>query len=137
MQLLRKARSLAALGQERPIWGVPAMSASPPIVLQKSFCTGGRKFCGPLMRFSCKDVGASSPHVNLARDLANVSDPIRIGDCFPFRNFAKNQSPCNFRLLQQYPPKASKSPRRTEWRKGAKKVPAASAVDALGIVKKP
>jgi hypothetical protein len=35
-----------------------------------------------------------------------VSDPIRIGDCFPFRNFAKNQSPCNFRLLQQYRPKA-------------------------------
>jgi hypothetical protein len=25
--------------------------------LQKSFCTGGRKFCGPPMRFSCKDVG--------------------------------------------------------------------------------
>jgi len=27
------------------------------ILLQKSFCTGGRKFCGPLIRFSCKDVG--------------------------------------------------------------------------------
>jgi hypothetical protein len=46
--------------------------------------------------------GASSPHVKLTGDLANVSDAIRIGDCFPFRNFAKNQSPCNFRLLQQY-----------------------------------
>jgi hypothetical protein len=28
-----------------------------PILLQKSFCTGGRKFCGPPMRFSSKDVG--------------------------------------------------------------------------------
>ena len=27
------------------------------ILLQKSFCTEGRKFCGPPMRFSCKDVG--------------------------------------------------------------------------------
>src|SRR5580704_14375850 len=33
------------------------MSASPPILLQKSFCTGGWKFCGPPMCFSCKDVG--------------------------------------------------------------------------------
>ena len=48
--------------------------------------------------------GASSPHVELTGDLANVSAAIRIGDCFPFRNFAKNQSPCNFRLLQQYRP---------------------------------
>jgi hypothetical protein len=35
-----------------------------------------------------------------------VSAAIRIGDCFPFRNFAKNQSPCNFRLLQQYHPES-------------------------------
>jgi hypothetical protein len=54
--------------------------------------------------FRVKMWGVSSPHVKLAGDLANVSDAIRIGDCFPFRNFAKNQSPCNFRLLQQYPP---------------------------------
>jgi hypothetical protein len=51
--------------------------------------------------------GASSPHVKLTGDFANVSDAIRIGDCFPFRNFAKNSSPCNFRLLQQYRPKAA------------------------------
>jgi len=38
-----------------------SMSAMPPIVLQKSFCTGDRKFCGPPMRFSCKDVG--EPHL--------------------------------------------------------------------------
>jgi hypothetical protein len=54
--------------------------------------------------FRVKMWGASSPHVKLTCDLANVSDAIRIGDCFPFRNFAKNQSPCNFRLLQQYHP---------------------------------
>jgi hypothetical protein len=60
------------------------------ILLQKSFCTGGQKFCGPPMRFSCKDAGASSPQIKLSRDLANASEAIRIGDCFPFRNFAKN-----------------------------------------------
>jgi len=27
------------------------------IVLQKSFCTGVQKFCGPLVRLSCKDAG--------------------------------------------------------------------------------
>ena len=42
----------------------------------------------------------------LSGEEQNVSDAIRIGDCFPFRNFAKNQSPCNFRLLQQYRPEA-------------------------------
>jgi hypothetical protein len=57
--------------------------------------------------FRVKMWGASSPHVKLTGDLANVSDAIRIGDCFPFRNFAKNQSPCNFRLLQQYRPLAA------------------------------
>jgi hypothetical protein len=48
--------------------------------------------------------GASPPQGKLTGDLANVSEAIRIGDCFPFRNFAKNQSRCNFRLLQQYRP---------------------------------
>jgi len=59
--------------------------------------------------FHVKMWGASSPHVKLTGDLANVSEAIRIGDCFPFRNFAKNQSPCNFRLLQQYRTKADDS----------------------------
>ena len=59
--------------------------------------------CGPLMRFSCKDAArASFPHAKLTGDFANGSEAVRIGDCFPFRNFAKNSSPCNFRLLQQY-----------------------------------
>jgi hypothetical protein len=56
--------------------------------------------------------GASSPHVKLTGDFANVSDAIRIGDCFPFRNFAKNSSPCNFRLLQQYRPDSCRGCRR-------------------------
>ena len=33
-----------------------AMSALPPIVLQKSFFTGAQKFCGLQARPSCKDV---------------------------------------------------------------------------------
>jgi hypothetical protein len=28
-----------------------------PILLQKSFCPAGQKFCGPLIRSSCKDAG--------------------------------------------------------------------------------
>ena len=54
------------------------------------------------MCFSCKDVGGLIAYVKLTGDFANVSDAIRIGDCLPFRNFAKNSSPRNFRLLQQY-----------------------------------
>jgi hypothetical protein len=45
-----------ALGQLRPISPTRAMSAIPPIVLQKSFCTDDQKFCGLQARFSCKDV---------------------------------------------------------------------------------
>src|SRR5271170_2183020 len=36
------------------------MSASPSIVLQKSFCTDDQKFCGLQARLSCKDV--RGPH---------------------------------------------------------------------------
>jgi hypothetical protein len=46
--------------------------------------------------FRVKMWGASSPHVKLTGNLVNASEAIRIGNCFPFRNFAKNQSPCNF-----------------------------------------
>ena len=34
-------------------------------LLQKSFCTDGQKFCGPLIRSSLRIGGASSPHVKL------------------------------------------------------------------------
>jgi hypothetical protein len=33
-----------------------SMSVVAPIVLQKSFCTGDQKFCGPQARLSCKHV---------------------------------------------------------------------------------
>ena len=81
-----------------------AESAVEGIVLQKSFCTGGRKFCGLPVRLSCKNAGASSPHVKPTSDFANTSEAIQFGDCFLFDSFAKNSSPCNFRLLQQYLP---------------------------------
>src|SRR5262245_30865591 len=44
--------------------------------------------------------GTSSPDDKLTGDLGNASEAIRIGDCFLFRVFAKNSSPCNLRLLQ-------------------------------------
>ena len=77
-----------------------------PILLQKSFCTGGRKFCGLPVRLSCKNAGGLIPsrETKPASDFANTSEAIRIGDCFLFDSFAKNSSPCNFRLLQQYLP---------------------------------
>src|SRR4029077_6436080 len=47
------------------------------ILLQKSFCTGGRKFCGLPMHFRVKMRGASFPHVKLTGDFANTSEAIR------------------------------------------------------------
>ena len=56
--------------------------------------------------------GTSSPHVKLAGDFGNAIEVIRIGDCFPFRDFAKNLWTCNFGLLQHIPPA---SDRITAW----------------------
>ena len=44
--------------------------------------------------------GTSSPHVKLTGDPGDAIEVMRIGDCFPFRIFAKNPWPFNFRLLQ-------------------------------------
>jgi hypothetical protein len=38
--------------------------------------------------------------VKLTGDFDNAIEVIRIGNCFPFRIFAKNSRICNFRLLQ-------------------------------------
>jgi hypothetical protein len=66
---------MVATGQERRIRLICNSSALPqkpdmeadiefghdvPIVLQKSFCTGAQKFCGPWARFSCRDM--RGPH---------------------------------------------------------------------------
>jgi hypothetical protein len=47
---------LRIAGQARCCRPVRRPSASPSIVLQKSFCTGDQKFCGLQVRLSCKDV---------------------------------------------------------------------------------
>src|SRR5262245_979247 len=48
--------------------------------------------------------GTSSPCDKLTGDFGNAIEIIRIGDYFPFRLFAKNLWPCNFRVLQQNRP---------------------------------
>ena len=80
------------------------MSAFPPIVLQKSFCTGGQNFRGLQARFSCKDLGTSSPRAKLTGNFANAAEATRIVHRFVLRVLVKNSWRCNFRLLQHYPP---------------------------------
>ena len=79
------------------------MSAFPPIVLQKSFCTGGQNFRGLQARFSCKDLGTSSPRAKLTGNFANAAEATRIVHRFVLRVLVKNSWRCNFRLLQHYP----------------------------------
>src|SRR5579862_2132143 len=43
-------------GHQPPRRSLAVVTGLHPIVLQKSFCTGGQKFCGPQARFPCKDV---------------------------------------------------------------------------------
>jgi len=57
--------------------------------------------------FRVKMWGTSSPHVKLTGDFGNAVEVIRIGDCFPFRVFAKNSQTCNIRLLQHNRPLTS------------------------------
>src|SRR5438105_15429014 len=52
--------------------------------------------------FRVKMRGTSSPHGKLTGDFGKANEAIRISDRLPVRVFAKNWSPCNFGLLQQY-----------------------------------
>jgi hypothetical protein len=94
----------------------------PRLCCKSRFALVAENCAGRRCDFRLKMWGASSPHVKLTGDLANVSDAIRIGDCVPFRNFAKNQSPCNFRLLQQYPPESDRLLRCREMTRWAQAV---------------
>ena len=59
-----------------------------------------QKFCGRQARLSRKDVRDLIASRKTQGDFGNAIEIIRIVDCFPFRVFAKNSLPCNFRLLQ-------------------------------------
>src|SRR5262245_12537760 len=56
--------------------------------------------------FRVKMCGTSSPRDKLTGDFGNAIEVIRIGDYFPFRLFAKNLLPFNFRVLQHTLPLA-------------------------------
>jgi hypothetical protein len=96
----------------RPFLPPHTMVASGRFCCKSRFALVVGNSAGRRCAFRVRMWGASSPHVKLTGDFANVSDAIRIGDCFPFRNFAKNSSPCNFRLLQQYRPDSCRGCRR-------------------------
>jgi RES domain-containing protein len=57
--------------------------------------------------FGVKMWGDMSPRVKLTGDFGNAIEGIRISNRLPPLVFAKNSWRCNFRLLQQYPPKAT------------------------------
>ena len=78
------------------------MSAVGIYCCKSPFARGVGNSAGCRCDFRVKMRGTSFPHVKLTSDFANTSEAIRIGDCFLFDRFAKNSSPCNFRLLQQY-----------------------------------
>jgi hypothetical protein len=52
--------------------------------------------------------GASSPHVKLTGDPANVSEAIRIGDCSRFVISRKIRRPATFDFCNSITPKATK-----------------------------
>ena len=63
---LARAHKFRAMSCSSPTVAIPpkatvccaaAKCRDGPILLQKSFCTEGQKFCRPPMRFSCKDTG--------------------------------------------------------------------------------
>ena len=54
--------------------------------------------------FRVKMWRASSPHVKLTGDVAKVSEIIRIGDCFPFRNSRKISRPATFDFCNSIAP---------------------------------
>jgi len=94
---------MPVLGHLRRFWRVPAMSAYPLIVLQKSFCTGDQKFRGPQTQVSCKDVrGASSSSDKLTGDFGNEIAAISISDIDLLCFLAGKLSLFDFELLQQY-----------------------------------
>jgi hypothetical protein len=78
-------------------------SALPPIVLQKSFCSTGLKFCGPYARRSNNNVGGYPPRAKLTGDSGNAFEAALICDLRSFRTLAENQPLCLLGLLQHYP----------------------------------
>jgi hypothetical protein len=66
------------------------------------FNRGFKNSKGRRRGFRVKMRGTSSPHAKRTGDFGKANEAMRIGDYFPPRVFAKNWSPYNFGLLQQY-----------------------------------
>jgi hypothetical protein len=91
-----------------------AVSASPPIVLQRSFCTDGQKFCGLQARFSCKDV--RGPHRLTLNLQATALTRLRVYESATVSRFVfsrKIRRPATFDFCNTIPPIATRSLRRT------------------------
>jgi hypothetical protein len=81
-----------------------AMSASHPILLQKSFWGGERKFLEPLMRFARGDVRDHIVSSKSITDLRSRVEKRRSSGEIQRSTFARFLGLFDFRLLQQYPP---------------------------------
>src|SRR5215510_7558722 len=80
------------------------MTASGRFCCKSRFALVTENSAGRGRGFRVKMRGTSSPRDKLTGDFGNAIEVIRIGDYFPFRLFAKNLWPCNFRVLQQNRP---------------------------------
>jgi hypothetical protein len=79
-----------------------AMSASLPILLQKSFWGGERKFLEPLMRFARGDVRDHIVSSKSITDLRSRVEKRRSSGEVQRSTFARFLGLFDFRLLQQY-----------------------------------
>src|ERR1700750_2046179 len=90
------------------------------ISLPRSSCVAFGRYCckshfaqviknsaGCRRAFGVKMWGDRFSRVKLAGDFGNAIEGIRISNHLPLLVVAKNSWRCNFRLLQQYPPKAT------------------------------
>ena len=79
------------------------MSASLPIVLQKSFCTEIKNSKGRRRGFRVKMWGTSSPNVKLTGDFDNAIDVYPNRRSLPVSCFREKFVTLYFRLLQHNP----------------------------------
>ena len=69
-----------------------------------------------LARISCKDVRDLIASRKTTGDFGNAIEVIQIGDCFPFRVFAKNRGPATFDFCNTIGGIADMAPKRWDVR---------------------
>ena len=119
---LRACRCLNWVNRDRLAQAAgPAMSAMPRYCCKSRFAQVIKNSAGCRRVFGVKMWGDMSPRVKLTGDFGNAIEGIRISNRLPPLVFAKNSWRCNFRLLQQYRPKATELPCGNEMTRCAKR----------------